>query len=137
MQWNHEPRVSSLIRECTWDVELTSNNFNPYVTRYSKNSSSSNEIGDSRYWQQPQHDPKGQYSVRDGYRLQQGLFEPSEHQSELLHEKWWTFLWGLLIPPKARVFWWKVSHDCIATNLNLLYHHFPVNGISVICVHFL
>ncbi|XP_073041813.1 uncharacterized protein [Primulina eburnea] len=81
------------------DVDLISNTFNPWIAgEILKIPLSSRLCFDTRFWR---FDEKGKYSVRNGYRLQQGLFAQPEHQSALLLQSWWTFLWGLSIPPKV------------------------------------
>ncbi|XP_073059735.1 uncharacterized protein [Primulina eburnea] len=85
---------------------------------------------DSILWR---YEAKGQYIVRDGCRLQRGLFSPPEHQVTYSLNSWWAFIWSLSIPPKSRLFWWSISHDCIPTNQNLMRHHVPVSGSCILC----
>ncbi|XP_073033022.1 uncharacterized protein [Primulina eburnea] len=85
---------------------------------------------DVRYWRQ---DPKGCYSVRDGYKTEIGCYEPPPNCSEIHSRSWWKFLWALSIPPKVRIFWWRTLHNIIPTEVNLLAHHVPVSGHCRLC----
>ncbi|XP_075515867.1 uncharacterized protein LOC142550678 [Primulina tabacum] len=53
---------------------------------------------DSLFWR---FDDKGNYMVRDGCRLQRGLFSLPEHQLEHPIKSWWAFIWSLSVPPKS------------------------------------
>lgn len=85
---------------------------------------------DYRFWE---YDPKGKYSVCDGYKATIGFYDspPScwgNHSIE-----WWRFIWSLSIPPKVRIFWWRVIHNVIPTEQNLMTHHVPVIGACSLC----
>lgn len=129
--WDHAPTVNSLIRAGNWDVDLIYNSFNPYVAgEILKIPLPISELDDVQFWR---FDPKGQYTVRSGCRLQRGLFKSPENQSEYFVEKWWSFFWSLSLPPKVRLFWWSVSQDTIPSNLNLVRHHVPVMVSCSLC----
>ncbi|XP_073120144.1 uncharacterized protein [Henckelia pumila] len=85
---------------------------------------------DLRIWM---FDSKGKYLVRDGYKVALGFFDPPATSSEHQSRGWWQFLWSLNIPPKVRIFWWRVLHDIIPTSKNLLSHHVPVAGTCPLC----
>ncbi|KAL5551641.1 hypothetical protein UlMin_001817 [Ulmus minor] len=53
--------------------------------------------------------------------------------SSIVASKWWNKLWGLGIPPKVKVFWWRVIHNILATSFNLRVHHVPANPCCGIC----
>lgn len=36
-------------------------------------------------------------------------------------------------PPKVGMFWWRVAHDILPTERNLLVHHVPVPDICPLC----
>lgn len=129
--WEGEDTISVLIKNEEWDVEIVSARFNPYVAgEILKISLPAAGVCDSVFWR---YDVKGQYTVRDVCRLQSGLFSTPEHQSTHPNEVWWSFLWSLSIPPKIRIFWWSISHDCIMTNQNLSRYHVPVNESCSLC----
>lgn len=62
-------------------------------------------------WEKEKH---GIYSVRSAYRLQEdvqnqavgGYDNPGSSM-----EGPWKLIWKLEVPPKVRVFWWRVMHD--------------------------
>ncbi|XP_075507503.1 uncharacterized protein LOC142544331 [Primulina tabacum] len=94
----NDSTVDTLIKDGSWDVDLISNTFNPWIAgKILKIPLPSRLCFDTRFWR---FDKKGKYLVRNRYRLQQGLFAQPEHQSALMLQSWWTFLWGLSIPPK-------------------------------------
>jgi hypothetical protein len=45
----------------------------------------------------------------------------------------WLKLWRCKIPPKVRVFWWKVSHDFIPCRANLHRKHIEPIGTCELC----
>lgn len=124
--------VSSLICNRKWNERLVRSVCLPYVTQKIPsvplaNSNNSN----SRFWK---FDQKGIYSVRGGYRVGIGMYEPPANQSSLSKvHNWWRCLWSLDIPPKIRVFWWRIFHDIIPTGANLAKHHVPVSRWCPFC----
>ncbi|KAL5574849.1 hypothetical protein UlMin_016548 [Ulmus minor] len=44
-----------------------------------------------------------------------------------------TRLWGLGIPPKVKVFWWRVIHNILPTSFNLRAKHVPANPCCGLC----
>ncbi|XP_073121298.1 uncharacterized protein [Henckelia pumila] len=87
---------------------------------------------DLRFWI---FDAKGNYSVKDGYKAEIGFFDSPQSSSALISTKWWQFIWVLSIPPKVRIFWWRVLNNMIPTEANLRAHHVPVIGFCPLC-HF-
>jgi hypothetical protein len=70
------------------------------------------------------YERSGGYSVRSAYRQLKG------EQSESLREKeggaassvtgkWWRVLWKLKVPPKVRIFWWRVIRNFLPSNAEL------------------
>ncbi|KAL5857906.1 hypothetical protein ACOSQ3_005364 [Xanthoceras sorbifolium] len=64
-------------------------------------------------------DKKGLYSVKSGYRLTLETKLQSLRSSSILDSKWWLCLWNLNIPPKVRIYVWKVCHNVIPSFSNL------------------
>ncbi|XP_075483594.1 uncharacterized protein LOC142523746 [Primulina tabacum] len=77
--------------------------------------------------------PRGKYTVRDGYRVATGFYDLPEFSSTSRMEDWWKFLWALSIPPKIRIFCWRVVLDTIPKEQNLLAHHVPSSGNCPLC----
>lgn len=85
---------------------------------------------DSRYWE---FNPKGKFTVREGYKMEIGCYEAPQHCSSIKETSWWKHLWSMNIPPKVRIFWWKSLHNIIPSNENLLAHHVPVSSSCQLC----
>ncbi|XP_075475824.1 uncharacterized protein LOC142513002 [Primulina tabacum] len=58
-----------------------------------------NASEDSRFWL---YDPKGNYTVRNGYKLEVGFFDTPSHTSNTHAKSWWKFIWSLSVPPKVK-----------------------------------
>ncbi|CAA0832090.1 Ribonuclease H-like superfamily protein [Striga hermonthica] len=54
---------------------------------------------DDLYWCS---DGKGNYSIKEGYKVEMGFFDPPANQSDNRIRKWWKFLWALNIPLKLK-----------------------------------
>ncbi|XP_073152575.1 uncharacterized protein [Henckelia pumila] len=129
--WIGEVTVNSLIKDGSWDADSIWNRFNSYVAReILRIPLPQRHRNDALFWR---YDSKGKYYVKDGCRLQSDLFAAPINQHSYPNENWWSFLWSLSIPPKVRVFWWRVSHDCIASKQNIARHHVPVNASCELC----
>ncbi|XP_073014599.1 uncharacterized protein [Primulina eburnea] len=76
---NREHSVSTLIKNGGWDTDLITTSFNLYIAgEILKIPLDNAGVRDSFFWK---YDAKGRYTVRDGCRLQRGLFIPPTHQS--------------------------------------------------------
>lgn len=51
-------------------------------------------------------------------------------------DNFWNKIWALNIPPKIKIFVWKMSLDIIATEANLRRHHVPGNPRCILCGYF-
>jgi ribonuclease HI len=78
-------------------------------------------------WEGERH---GLYSVRSAYRF---LAEKEAQERDFKtgrpahsagnNNPLWRKLWAMKVPPKVRVFWWKVSHDYMPSRANLHHRH--------------
>lgn len=82
----------------------------------------------------------GLYSVRSAYRMlmEQETQERDHGEGRAAHsaannDPHWLKLWRCKIPPKVRVFWWKVSHDFIPCRANLHRKHIEPIGTCELC----
>ena len=50
--------------------------------------------------------------------------------------KWWTGMWNLGIPPKVKVFLWRLFHDAIPTGVNLIRRNIPINLMCNSCLKY-
>lgn len=70
----------------------------------------------------------GSYSVRSAYRVlkadqmtrtQAGVERAMSSQDKY----WWKVLWKMRIPPKVRIFWWRVLHNFLPSKAELKRRH--------------
>lgn len=86
VSWEQKDTVCAIVREGRWDADLISASFNPYVAgEILKISLPATGVCDSLF---RRYDAKGQYAVRDGCRLQRGIFSAPEHQTTHPNEVW-------------------------------------------------
>lgn len=74
-------------------------------------------------WEREKH---GIYSVKSAYRLQedvqnQGVIDYDNPGSSM--EGPWKLIWKLEVPPKVKVFWWRVMHDYLPAKKELHRRH--------------
>ncbi|KAL5736524.1 hypothetical protein ACOSQ2_031312 [Xanthoceras sorbifolium] len=55
----------------------------------------------------------GQVAMRDHIR--------SCSSSSLSSHSWWSLLWNLIIPPKIKIFLWRMCHDALPSLSNLFF----------------
>ncbi|XP_073158035.1 uncharacterized protein [Henckelia pumila] len=130
---NDHNTVSCLIEHGKWNEHLVRQLFMPpQVDEVLSIPLFSSQATDQRFCI---FDPKGNYTVQEGYKAEMGFFEPPTSSSTSHYSKWWKFIWSLSIPSKVRIFWWRVLHHFIPTQVNLRSHHVPVQGFCPLC-HF-
>ncbi|KAL5834454.1 hypothetical protein ACOSQ4_013951 [Xanthoceras sorbifolium] len=61
----------------------------------------------------------GEYSVKSGYRVAAQEKLSLSGSSSSPDSKWWLALWNLNIPPKIKIFIWRVCHNAIPSLCNL------------------
>ncbi|KAM6596102.1 hypothetical protein CsatA_006626 [Cannabis sativa] len=57
----------------------------------------------------------GSYTVQSGFHLANSLEEQLCSSTSNNHSDWWKFFWNLVLPPKIRIFVWKVLHNILPT----------------------
>ena len=120
----------------TWDEDLVRQSFIP---------SDANEIlkirpglrmdEDTLAWS---HEKFGMYTVRSAYRLlkeEQIQLEASKlNEPNSSDGSWiWKRLWKLKIPPKIRIFWWRVVHNFLPTKMELHRRHVEPEATCYTC----
>ncbi|XP_075504360.1 uncharacterized protein LOC142541783 [Primulina tabacum] len=129
----HFATVSTLLDGKSWNEPLIHNLFPPHLVKDILTIPlSQSQKEDFRFWA---YDPKAKYSVRDGYKVAIGFFDSPPSCSGNHSIEWWRFIWSLSIPPKVRIFWWRVMQNIIPTEQNLRAHHVPVLGECPLCRH--
>jgi ribonuclease HI len=93
-----------------WNVELVRQIFYPVDAEAIIKIPLRNSVEDFLAWEPEKH---GQYSVKTAYRL---LFtgrqqQATETQAGSSGDDSWRLLWKVEVPPKVRVFWWRVLHE--------------------------
>jgi hypothetical protein len=77
----------------------------------------------------------GVYSVKSAYRLleanQKQVVEDEASGSSSCHD--WQTLWKLEVPPKVRVFWWRVLHGFLPTRHVLHRRHIEKDTSCEVC----
>ncbi|KAL5808022.1 hypothetical protein ACOSQ3_028713 [Xanthoceras sorbifolium] len=74
------------------------------------------DCADSLIWH---FDKNGEYSVKSGYRVAAQEKLSLSGSSSSPDSKWWLALWNLNIPPKIKIFIWRVCHNAIPSLCNL------------------
>ncbi|KAL5781025.1 hypothetical protein ACOSP7_006054 [Xanthoceras sorbifolium] len=74
------------------------------------------ECNDSLIWH---FDKNGEYSVKSGYRVAAQEKLALKGSSSCPDSKWWLALWNLNIPPKIKIFIWRVCLNAIPSLCNL------------------
>ena len=82
----------------------------------------------------------GIYSVKSAYRLISLSMRMLEHNktntansSVSEDNPFWKRIWKLAIPPKVKVFWWRVMHNFVPVKANLMERHIENQGTCPDC----
>ncbi|KAK3193074.1 hypothetical protein Dsin_024384 [Dipteronia sinensis] len=59
------------------------------------------------------------YTVQSGYRLALSLKTYASASDSLVSQKWWNSLWSLQLPPKVKIFVWRICWNAIPSSQNL------------------
>ncbi|KAL5781846.1 hypothetical protein ACOSP7_006875 [Xanthoceras sorbifolium] len=73
------------------------------------------------------------YSVQNGYILALSVKSKGERSDSSLLQKWWKVLWHLNIPPKVRIFIWRLYYDVVPALLNLVVRKILVSPLCPLC----
>ncbi|KAL5767157.1 hypothetical protein ACOSQ2_013940 [Xanthoceras sorbifolium] len=76
------------------------------------------DCADSLIWH---FDKTGEYSVKSGYRVAAQEKLSLSGSSSSPDSKWWLALWNLNIPPKIKIFIWRVCHNAIPSLSHALF----------------
>jgi hypothetical protein len=84
------------------------------------------------------HEKNGVFSIRSCYRmLKQTQSVRKAHAvnaaSSSNEECWWSKLWKLDIPPKIRIFWWRVLHNYLPSKQELKRRHILRENFCEVC----
>uniref|UniRef100_A0A803PLN3 Reverse transcriptase domain-containing protein n=1 Tax=Cannabis sativa TaxID=3483 RepID=A0A803PLN3_CANSA len=78
--------------------------------------------------------PNGQYIVKSGYRIGReiNIHPPRSSNMEDTH-KWWKMLWSMTLPPRMKLFGWRVCHNWLPAKTNLAHRGMDVNPRCDLC----
>ncbi|KAK3228382.1 hypothetical protein Dsin_000263 [Dipteronia sinensis] len=77
---------------------------------------------------------QGTYNVKSGYKVAVGLKVRDVSSGSSQNGGWWKTLWNLIVPPKVKIFLWKVCNEAIISLSNLFRRKVPLNPCCVHCV---
>lgn len=89
---------------------------------------------DRRYWR---FHSKGKFTVKSGYRVgwncvegDPGIVGASNMYDDALC---WSKVWSLGVPPKIKIFVWKLALEILPIEANLCKHHVPRHPDCFVC----
>ncbi|KAH0922286.1 LOW QUALITY PROTEIN: hypothetical protein HID58_022304 [Brassica napus] len=92
---------------------------------------------DILYWR---HSTTGKYTVKSGYHIQMQLDDEDAHPNQVLslssnqmQSQIVKKLWTLNIPPKIKIFWWKVLHNALPVATNFVRRVCRINADCQLC----
>ncbi|XP_019154627.1 PREDICTED: uncharacterized protein LOC109151164 [Ipomoea nil] len=109
----------------TWDQEILTDILNPEDVERVLKIPVSPDYEDLWYWY---GDPKGEYSVKSGYRTIVGDYT----QTVGAFDKW-KILWKLKAPLKWKTFLWRALNDILPTTKNLLIKRVDIDPTCAMC----
>ncbi|KAF4391145.1 hypothetical protein F8388_009567 [Cannabis sativa] len=78
--------------------------------------------------------PNGHYNVKSGYRVSRELnLHPTRCSNMDEIQKWWRMLWSLQIPPRMKLFSWRVCNNWLPAKTNLKHRGMDINTCYDIC----
>ncbi|XP_019197881.1 PREDICTED: uncharacterized protein LOC109191694 [Ipomoea nil] len=121
-------RVVNLIDQetGTWDHDLLTDIFEPNDVARILKIPISPDYDDMWYWH---GDPRGYYTVKNGYRCMLGNYE---NTGNMEFTKWLT-LWKQKIPPKWKTLLWRALSDILPTTNNLIIKRVEVDPVCAMC----
>ncbi|KAK3219003.1 hypothetical protein Dsin_012973 [Dipteronia sinensis] len=72
-------------------------------------------------------DKRGTYNVKSGYKLAVGEKMRDVSSGSSQNGEWWKTLWNLNVPPKVKIFTWKICNEVIPSLSNLFNRKIPLN----------
>uniref|UniRef100_A0A803NML1 Reverse transcriptase domain-containing protein n=1 Tax=Cannabis sativa TaxID=3483 RepID=A0A803NML1_CANSA len=79
------------------------------------------------------HSPNGIYSVKTGFHLATTLEDQNSSSTSNKQSEWWKFFWNLKLPPKIRIFAWKVFQNILPTAVALFKRKVLDSGECSLC----
>ncbi|KAF4399926.1 hypothetical protein G4B88_021140 [Cannabis sativa] len=79
------------------------------------------------------HSFTGIYNVKFGYQLVVSLAEQEDSTCSSSIEHWWSTFWKMKLPPKVRIFVWKIFHTSLLVAADLYRRHIATSPYCSIC----
>ncbi|XP_030487056.2 uncharacterized protein LOC115703971 [Cannabis sativa] len=81
--------------------------------------------------------PNGQYIVKSGYRVGREMNLNLTRCSNMTDiQKWWKMIWSLHLPPRMKLFGWRVCHNWLPAKMNLKHRGMEVNTRCELCARY-
>jgi len=105
----HIQKVSDLLIETgQWNEALVRETFCDFDAEAILSMACFGKGDDFWAWEKEKH---GNYSLRSAYRILESQRRLNRDFPEPSSNMVWEILWKMEVPPKVRVFWWRVLHE--------------------------
>ncbi|KAM6553322.1 hypothetical protein CsatB_014084 [Cannabis sativa] len=72
--------------------------------------------------------PNGQYIVKSGYRVGREMnLNPTRCSNLTAVQSWWKMIWSLHLPPRMKLFGWRMCHNWLHAKTNLKHRGMDIN----------
>ncbi|KAF4391976.1 hypothetical protein F8388_004305 [Cannabis sativa] len=79
----------------------------------------------------------GNYIVKSGYRVAREMnLTPTRSSNMDQTHAWWKMWWGLNLPPRMKLFGWKMCRNWLPAKTNLVHRGMKINPICTNCGRF-
>jgi hypothetical protein len=121
----------------SWDEDALSQNLVPLDAAAARCIPLGRSSEDVWAWSGEKH---GLYTVKSGYRLlasaeaqHRSFLDQTTAHSNHPNDPLWRKLWKCKVPPKVRVFWWRIFNEYIPSRANLHQRHIDPLSICDTC----
>jgi hypothetical protein len=121
----------------SWDENALNQNLTPLDAAAVRQIPLGRSLQDIWAWSGERH---GLYTVRSGYRLlasaaaqHRSYVQSRVAHSNHLNDPLWQKFWKCKVPPKVRVFWWRILNEYIPSRSNLHRQHIDPLSICDTC----
>lgn len=117
-----------------WDVSKPYTLFLPFeVQAMQRVPIGGPNVPDTRFWR---FENNGSYSVKSGYWNSNCSPYSCDEPSCSTKDQFWNIIWNLQIPPKFKIFIWKMALDIITSEANLVRQHVPGDPRCLLCGYY-
>lgn len=120
-----------LLASGQWDEELVKAIFLPIDTRAILGIPVRSQEEDWWAWEPEKF---GDYTVKSAYRkLSEANMAQTDLSPGVSNDESWNRLWKLNVPPKVKVFWWRVLHEFLPAKVILHHRHIEPTSFCDVC----